>query len=230
MTLFLSQYIYLGSLLFWMAIHAVSCIAFPSQRRPILTSSLFAVPQAAFALLYVPQYWNPRYIVNLLIGLENFVFCFLAGGLAWMAAVWAFHRRISFSYRIPLILKRFSLCSLIGILMGALFYFIGFRGYAVSLLIMLIWGLILLIWRKNYSKLMVCGALTFTILFVFIFKSVEIVWPNLLSLWNLKNLCGLGLGHIPLEEIAWAFFYGAVWPITVAWLLDARLEAKKPSV
>jgi len=219
---FLGRYIYFGSLLVWMSMHAAGYIVFPSQRRSMLAASLGATPQAVYAFLLVPFNWNPKYIIRAPIGIEDFIFCFLAGGLAWIASAWMVRKRILFNIRPALMIKRFLLCSIFGIVASGALYLVGVRGYAIPLAIMFTWGAALLFFHKRFLPLAVTGSATFALIYILMFKTIELLWPGLPSLWNLKNLWELQFWHIPLEEIAWAFLYGPAWAITTAWILDAR--------
>jgi hypothetical protein len=54
--------------------------------------------------------------------------------------------------------------------------------------------------------------------------------PVLQLHWNPHNLWGPRLFGVPVEEVAWALAYGAVWPLFMAYVFDARpvprLDAK----
>jgi hypothetical protein len=101
-------------------------------------------------------------------------------------------------------------------------YLNGERTMSGPLLAMLAWGgLLLLIYRPLWS-IAVSGALISTGLYTAFFKLVTVIWPDFTSLWTAENLMGMSLWSIPLEEVLWACLYGAVWPVTVAYILDAR--------
>ena len=62
------------------------------------------------------------------------------------------------------------------------------------------------------------------IIFYFIFIKVGLmVFPEFLQQWTAKNLWGPDVWGIPLDEIAWAAGFGAVWPLIIAYLFNARL-------
>jgi len=222
MTSFLNEHIYMGSVIFLGAAYALAYRLFPSRRRSMFLSSLFALPQALYGLQLVPQIWNPRYVISLPVGLEDILFSFLGGGLAWASATLAAWRVDVFCASLEAMIRRLFVCLFFGSVLSGIFYVAGLKGYAVPFLVMTAWGAVLLFSRRAFLPLMAGGAVFFTAFYICFFKVTEFVWPNVLSLWNLKEFCGLSFWHMPLEEIAWAFLYGAVWPMTMAYVLEER--------
>jgi hypothetical protein len=56
----------------------------PHHRTPALVSAALCAPSAGFALLFVPAYWHPKLIVAIPVGVEDVLFSFANGGLAWL--------------------------------------------------------------------------------------------------------------------------------------------------
>jgi hypothetical protein len=48
------------------------------------------------------------------------------------------------------------------------------------------------------------------------------VFPNLVHQWNFANLSGIAIDGVPLEEILWSLAFGAVYPLLMLYLFDAK--------
>jgi hypothetical protein len=227
---FLNEHIYMGGMIFWVAAYALAYGLFPGRRRSMLISSLFALPQALYGLQLVPLIWNPRYVISFPVGLEDILFCFLVGGLAWALSTLAVSRVDFFCADLRSMIRRLLVCLFFGSVLSGIFYVAGLKGYAVPFLVMSAWGAVLVFSRRTFLPLMAAGAVFFTVLSISAFKVTELIWPNILSLWNLKEFCGLSFWHIPLEELVWAFLYGAVWPMTMAYVLEERRVAEAEEI
>lgn len=69
----------------------------PDLARPMITIGLLAMPLTFFDLLYVPDYWVPKTLFEIPLGIEGFIFSFEAGAL--FAAFWGNLYPHIFGYR-----------------------------------------------------------------------------------------------------------------------------------
>jgi len=217
---------YLFTTLFLTALCLVGVWLIPRHRKTALLSAVLAIPGAAYALVFVPAYWNPVLILPLAIGVEDVLFVFASGGLVWLlVAVWT--PGILLSIDAATVAKRwlavtaaFTLLLVIIARAGVPVMHAGVAGAAVIL------GTIL--WRRPaYWLLAVRGTIAFTILYgAVVFGSLH-MWPGTLSQWNTRALSGIVFLGAPVEEMVWALTYGAVYPVVMAFFLDARISQRR---
>jgi hypothetical protein len=80
-----------------------------------------------------------------------------------------------------------------------------------------------LLWhRRELWPLSAAGAVGFTAYYAVIVVALAVVLPGLQLHWTRENLWGPRVFGVPLEEVAWAFAYGAVWPLFMAYVFDTR--------
>ena len=82
----------------------------------------------------------------------------------------------------------------------------------------------ILMLQAGYWRLALAGSLSYLTLYTAILKYSWSAFPSFSSEWNWAGLCGVTMLGVPLEEIAWAAGYGAVWPLMMAYVLQARIE------
>lgn len=194
----------------------------PGHRKPTLLSAVLGIPGAAYSLVFVPTYWNPVRILALPIGIEDVLFSFANGGLVWLlVAVWTPGIRVSIdaatvAKRWLAVTAAFTLLLVVIARGGVPVMHAGLVGAAVILGAML--------WRRPaHWPLAVRGAIAFTILYgAVLFGSLHI-WPGALSQWDTRVLSGIVFLGAPVEEMIWALAYGAVYPVVMAFFLEATI-------
>ncbi len=83
---------------------------------------------------------------------------------------------------------------------------------------------VILTLRTGYWRLALVGSISYLTLYLPILKYSWTVFPAFSSEWNWAGLCGISVIGFPLEEVAWAAGYGVVWPLIMAYTLEARTE------
>ena len=114
MKTFFEEHLYLYSLLIFGVIYLSGIFVFRKYLKSILFASVTAFPHASFALIL--DYWKPEKISIFGIGLEDFIFCFLAGGITWICTLVFISKRLQIEFRKKNILRRLFICLVFGIL------------------------------------------------------------------------------------------------------------------
>lgn len=219
----LSAYPYLALSLALLIIFVAGLIVFQGQRRLMLLSGLLSSPYALASISFVPEYWNPVRVANFLTGPEDIIFSFANGGIVWLLSIWLVQRRITLSLQTGRLLRRYIACTSSGVAFILVCRFSGL-GVMTSVMVSVVVLGVLLLWRRGELwPLPVAGAIGFTLLYLVLAGAVSVIWPDFLLQWNADNLWGPSLLRLPLEEVVWAFGYGAVWPLLMAYVFDARL-------
>ena len=216
---------YLLTCLFFLALYLIGLWLAPQHRRHAVLSGVLAIPGAAYALVFVPTYWNPQLVLSLPIGIEDVLFVFANGGLVWLiVTVWTPRMRLNIGA--ATVAKRWLAVTAVFTL---LIVFIARAGIAVMhaglLSAAVVLGLVLWL-RPAYWPLALRGAVAFTVVYAAVLYGSLRVWPNTLLQWNTGVLSGIMVLGAPVEEMAWAVAFGALYPVVTAFFFDATVPGK----
>jgi hypothetical protein len=224
---FFTTYQYLGSLLIWLCFYISGLTVFYRHRKSIFLSSILAMPHAFFTIFLVPAAWQPKRIFVFGTGIEDLIFCFLAGGLVWMSVIWYFHESIPVKFQLKTIIKRLAYCAVFGILAVVLITILtGMKGYLIPFIVMVLWSAIVIIINPSYLWLLLIGMVSFFVIWFLILLAIINIWPNIPSLWSWDNLWGISFLKFPIEELVWAVLYGGSWSLSVAFILNVNIKKK----
>lgn len=219
---FLDSHLYLMSQVIIVALYLFGLLILYEYRKSIFIASILAAPQAFYAFLLVPIYWNPPRIMIFGVGIEDFIFSFLAGGLVWMGVLLFFKNKLIFQYRIKTIILRFLMVFCLSILVISILYLVGFKDMLNPFITMIIACVVILIYSFSYWKIFLFESIASLLVYGVGLKTVFFIWPDLITLWTRENLWGLSIAGIPLEELVWAFLYGGSWCLTIAFILNVK--------
>jgi len=201
---------------------------FPRQRRFMILSGIFSVPFALFSVVFIPEYWNPEKIGGLIIGIEDILFSYATGCIVWIIASLISKLNFNFNFRLSSVLKRYFLVTCSGIFLGLLLWTSNMYIMTATIIVITIVGVVLLVYYKKLWFFLLSGALGFTIFYMVSIYLILSFWPRFIFQWSSGCLSGIVVFEIPLEEIIWAFVFGAVWPIFFVFIADLkRIELKK---
>lgn len=197
--------------------------------RLAIAAGLLNLPSSLIAFTFEDDYWVPVRLGGLEIGIEDLVFCWVAGALAWLLAAWPRRHRIHATLGWRVAMTRYAALALLG--GGAI---IGWHlagrhsmaGFTVASLLVL--GLVLAL-RRDLWELAVTGALLYTALHVVVVRVQFWIWPDYPSFWNPDGLLGTTIIGVPLFEFAWSAVFGAAWPVIVAFVFGAAADPARES-
>lgn len=204
--------------------YCIGLIALIKNKKQIFFSSLFALPQAFYGLILVPVYWNPKTTSFLGIGLEDFIFSFLTGGLVWLSVLFLYKNMIYSSFKWNKIILKFTFCVLFGFIGLSILYFLKIRDIVNPFLVMILWSALILILHFEFRKIALSGAFSFLLIYILCLKTILIIRPEFISFWTLNNLSNVMIFKMPVEELIWAFLYGLSWSLGVAYILDVQIK------
>ena len=79
--------------------------------------------------------------------------------------------------------------------------------------------------RPNLIRLMLTGAVSFTVLYFALFLLVLALYPEFVQrYYTLKNLLGPRILGVPIDELLFAATGGAVWSVAYEYVHGYRLE------
>ena len=193
-------------------------------RSMALLSGMLAAPFALTSPLFVPSYWSPARVAGTLTGIEDVVFSFAAGGLAWLASVWLFRHRVEFQLRPKRMWWQYAAGTACGLAVGHSSWRLGASHMAASAIACGALTAVILWRRRELWRLAVAGALAYALVYVVVLKLWYVLVPSFGTQWNAGALWGPTVFGVPLDEVVWAVAFGLAWPAFAAYLLDARLR------
>jgi len=203
------------SLLLWIPV--VLILFFRADlRRTIKLSLPFSLPFAFTETLFVPNYWNPKFLFDLQskigFGLEDILFVTGLGGLVVTAYPLVFRVYLDLvlpNYRI--LFKRLLFPLLVfPLILG---YFVQLRQsiLVASLVCMTLFAFQILIARKDLAPSMFWGSILISLYYHAILVLLESLFPTIfITVWNKKALTGFELFGVPFEEVTYSFVAGLV--------------------
>jgi hypothetical protein len=212
-----------GSLAICLAAVASLAMAPAQLRRSVWIAALLSMPFTLVSLDY-GAYWHPTRLWGLRLGLEDLVLCVSSGVFLWSLPAGQGASRVHVRMSWAIMFRRYFAATLgggifVGIcrLWGATPSFSMFAAMAAV-------SLGILMHQAGYWRLALAGSLSYLTLYTTILKCSWSAFPHFSSEWNWAGLCGVTMMGVPLEEIAWAAGYGAVWPLIMAYVLQAQIE------
>jgi hypothetical protein len=215
---FFGAHPYLTATLGLLAVFVLGLLFARCERRQVLLSALLFTPAAFFCFSFVPEYWQPWCLGNLKPGVEDYLFCFSVGGIAWFFATLPVQPEIQLSSGIRAIVLR---CGIMAFIASSAFIALrmaGIRAMPAALVPMAAVSLALGVRYRRLWKLAAGGAIGFGLLYTAMLAVALVVWPDLRPYWDDGNLWGAAFLGVPLEEIAWASLFGAAWPLVLCYI------------
>lgn len=198
-----------------------------SHREPMLMSSLLSAPCAVYAIVFVPEYWQPEQLFHFGLGPEDVLFSLANGATAWLfvAAPW---RPVGQQATGREVLRRFGRASILfnglmllpWLLLGVPIMTAGLAA-ATVLLAALLWR------RRDRWRMAVRGAAGFLGVYTLCLICVVSWNPAFLEQWSAHALRGPTVLGLPYLELAWALAFGAVWPVLVSDVLRLKLAPRR---
>lgn len=224
----LDSYPYLVAVCFGLGVSLVLAGNDLQERTTILRAGMIAVPSAFASIFFVPDYWQPARLVTLFeTGIEDLLFAFAGGAVTWWLAVLPVRtrlRRVGDRFW----LGRWLLLTAGGLAVLVTLLAFGFPIMTAALVMIVAVGLGILWKRPRLWPLAAAGCLLFTPIYLAFATSTLAAWPLAIEQWNHAGLWGIYLWRLPLEELAWAAGYGAVWPLVVAYVFGVTLTQRRP--
>ena len=233
------QYVWIAWSIVILAVWVVLYIARRDFRKVMLKMSLITMPLGLTEPLFVPEYWFPPSLFNLAesvgFDIESLIFSFAIGGIGSVLYRLLFKRKTVMVSTAERSHVRHKLHSVI--LFIPLIIFIGLELLTnlnpiySGVLGMFSGALSTLYCRPDLSGKIWIGGLLFTGLYFIYFGSILPFYPDYVRLyWNLDALTNILILGVPLEELLFAFTFGAYWSSLFEHLHWQKLEKLGPNI
>jgi len=199
-------------------------------RREMLTMSLIGGSLFPLALIYLPDYWNPEYIVDgLVLGIEDFLFAFFIAGIGATIYETLFRKTHSLCACRKMNPKRLISIIIVAIttLLGLTFIFKLNSIYSSYVAFLVIFAYMVYFRRDLFWQAIISG---FSVgLIMFVFYQIWIgIYPGIIEhWWKLQNISGILVFGTPLEEILWGFTWGLVGGVIYEFSMGISKISKK---
>lgn len=158
---FADLYPYLA-LCFFEVLVFIACMLFSTEhRRPMLLSALLFTPSALSAIILVPCYWKPKLFWDLMVGIEDVVFCFVNGGIVWFVSAYFMKDLLLLPGKFRPLMKRYIKYTFYGTITYSILFLMGFGFLWSTLGGLYILGFMLLFTMRRLWPLALCGTGTF---------------------------------------------------------------------
>ncbi len=189
-------------------------------RTEVLIASLVASVFGLTEPIFVPRYWDPPSLFNLAqtagFDIESFIFAFSIGGIV----VGLFERVFRVRHHdLPAdgsrYSKRFSLAFITAVMLlmfSTEILFIPVNPIYAALSTLLAGGILTVYFRPDLRKKMTVSTFLFAAIYIAYFSILVILTPGYVpSVWDLRDLTGILILGIPIEEILFAISFGFFW-------------------
>lgn len=217
-------YCYLAGALFNLGLWALCFASRRDLRREMLVMSCAAVLMGLphEYLLWTRDWWHPPNITQTRIGFEDLLYAIGTGGTLAVIFPVVLRRRLSngaapgaFMVAMPLIID-FVLPFLLVLLAGMH----SFKASALSTCLAILWVVVL---RPDLIAPALISAGFAAVLSFACFWSIEMFVPGVVAaIWDLPKLSGIVFAGVPLEDLAWYTYTGALFGIYYKYATGAR--------
>lgn len=199
----------------WIALY----LAAPAFRGQMVKVSAVTSLLGLTEPIFVPEYWNPPSLFDLAqrtgFDLESFIFCFAIGGLGAFG-----YRAIAGRALVPIPASertdrrhRYHRLALAApFIVFVPLYLLPWNPIYAGIAALAIGGAANVLCRPDLVRNTLLGGALFAALYAAFMALLVVAAPGYIErVWNLPALSGLGLGSIPLEELAFGFSFGTYW-------------------
>src|SRR6266704_1961295 len=224
------HYSYLvGVIIFWVAWLVCAALG-KAYRSEMRWGTFIAAPFALTSLLFVPQYWTPPSLFDLdqkiRVGIEDFLWA--AGGIASVVAEILLKEKLSIIRKAARRRHFAPFVVLIVVFLALEFWHPGKTIYN-TIIAFAMGAVVIAFLRSDLIPTMLVGALSFTALYFALFLIFLFLYPGFFQrYYNIRNLLGIYIAGVPIEELLFAGTGGAIWSVAYEYVQGYRLQPRLP--
>jgi hypothetical protein len=221
------KYSYLGYSLFFLSLWIIFYILRPDLRRRMLIFSLIITPLGPLSeIWFLRDYWRRPTITGYPISIEDAIFAFAIGGIAYSIYKIFFNMTVVPSKDQPqrgwLVIAFFVITFLPLVLLTDLLHVNSIFSSTLSLFLIAVLTWVL---RPDLLKSSIVSGLMIVVLFFFVYKGMQVIFPGAIEYWCTGcNPSGLRISGINLEELLWDFTWGLAGSTMVEAVTGQKLQ------
>jgi hypothetical protein len=197
---------------------ALLYVLFPQHRPVMWRSSLFMLPFGLTEPIFVPEYWNPPSLFELAqrtgFDIESFIFSFAIGGIAAVLYNGILHKRmgeLSFAERHQWRHRGHRWALAVPFVLFPILYFLPWNPIYAGIAAMMLGAIAAVLCRPDLKSNMLVGGVLFLVIYTVFLLGLKWSAPGYIEqVWNLKDLSGILIYGLPLEELMFAFSFGLI--------------------
>ena len=224
------QYSYLGYSLIFLLVWGIFYILRPDLRRRMLLFSLIITPLGPLSeFWFLRDYWKRPTIMGTPISIEDAIFAFAIGGIAYSIYKVFFKMEVAEVPDSPrrgsLVVAFFLIILLPLLLLTDLF---GINSIFSSTLSLLLIAILIWILRPDLLKPSIVSGILVMVLFFLVYKGMQVLFPAAIEYWCMGcNPTGLRISGINIEELLWDFSWGLAGSVMVEAIMGELLRSAK---
>jgi len=203
------------------------------RREMIIMSFLFGIAGPISELIYTIDWWRPLTMTGTIIGIEDFIFGFVIGGIASVIYEELFKKKLMTNT-----LNKTSKYNetknlfFIGLILAILFLFCFFvlriNSFYSSIIALIIPTIYIWIKRRDLIFNSFATGIIMIIVFSLFYIVPELISPGwIATTWYFNKLSDITILKIPIEDIIWLFFAGLFIGPVYEFCISAKLVKKK---
>ena len=215
----------LGFFLIWLVLF----LKRKDLRKEILSMSLVIAPFGFTQYFYIRDYWHPIYSFGTIFGItgiEDIIWCFFIGGITAVIYEEIFGIKYSKKHleNHPIFMISFAILAVGLLFVGNII--LRFNSMYVSVAIMLFFGICVLLFRHDLLKhAFLSGLITGAIMFFFYALFFNVMFNHIIeNWWYLKNVSGILIFGVPIEELMFGFSWGFVGGPAYEFITGLKLQ------
>jgi len=223
------KYSYLGYSLIFLLIWIVFYILRPDLRRRMLIFSLIITASGPLSeIWFLKDYWRRPTITGYPISIEDAIFAFAIGGIAYSIYKIFFNITAIQSEGQPrrgwLVIAFIIINFLPLLIFTDLLHVNSIFSSAFSLFLMaaLTWFL-----RPDLLKPSLLSGILVVVLFFLVYKAMQVIFPGAIEYWCMGcNPLGVRLSGVNIEELLWDFTWGLAGSTMVEIVMGEKLQKR----
>ncbi len=204
-----------------------------TRKEMLIMSFIFGIVGLLVKSTYILDWWRPLTITNTSIGIENFLFGFVIGGIATIIYTHIFNKKVK-TKKLSKIkaYKRnidYIILSLIfAILFFGSFYILKLNTLYSSIIAFVLGISIIYLKREDLIKNSLLSGVLLLIISFIVYTITELITPGWIqAFWHFKNIPNIVILNVPLDDVIWYFLAGAfIGPLYEYWQ-EGKLINKK---
>jgi hypothetical protein len=223
------KYSYLGYSLIFLFLWIVLYILRPDLRRRMLIFSLIITASGPLSeFWFLKDYWRRPTITGYPISIEDALFAFAIGGIAYSIYKIAFNMTAVQSNHEPrrawLVIVFLIINFLPLLILTDLLHINSIFSSAFSLLVIAILTCVLC---PDLLKPSIVSGILVVVLFFLVYKAMQVIFPGAIEYWCMGcNPLGIKISGINIEELLWDFAWGLAGSVIVEVITGEKLQKR----
>jgi|SRR5688572_13209106 len=223
------KYSYLGYSLIFLFAWMVFYILRPDLRRRMLIFSLIIMPLGPLSeFWFLRDYWRRPTITGYPISIEDAIFSFAIGGIAYSIYKIFFSMSVVKNHNEPR--RDWLVIAFFFIILIPLLLFTDLLGinsifsstFSLLLIAVLTWTL-----RSDLLKPSIVSGILVVLLFFLVYKAMQVIFPSAIEYWCMGcNPLGVRISGINIEELLWDFSWGLAGGTMVEVITGDKLQRR----